>query len=207
MKTKKIISALLVGAIAATAAASASAATLTKGTPDGSTEVTAKILGAGPGEVSYIITIPDKVDFGTLEQPTTDTDSYKYVGFRVVATEINNFANNQAVTVYIKDTAANDGKFYLTQKSAETPFTMPYDVYEHSVNDDNRGDYTPMNENSDFGENGYHLCTFATMAEGSAQDVTLALNQRAIYGKELSEIEGDYSGTMVFHSAITTIGG
>lgn len=207
MKTKRLISVLLAGALAATAAVSASAATLTNENPDGSTEVTAQILGAEPGDVSYIITIPDKVDFGTLEQPETDTDSYKYLGFNVEATEINNFANNQAVTVYVKDSSADDGQFYLTQKDSASPFTMSYDVYERVVDDTNRSEYVPMNQSGDWGEYGYHLCSFGAQAQGVLQDVTLALNQKAIYGQNLDEIAGDYSGTMVFHSAITTVGG
>lgn len=207
MKTRKIITALLAGVIAATATVSVSAATLTGESPDGSTEVTAKIEGAGPGEVSYIITIPDKVDFGTLSQPETNEDSYKYVGFNVVATELNNFSARQAVSVHIKDSVSEDGQFYLTQKETETPFTISYDVFERSVDDTNRLDYTPMNESGTQGEYGYHLCTFTAGTEGTVQDVTLALNQKKLYGQDLNTIAGDYSGTMVFHSAITTFGG
>lgn len=48
MKTKKIISVLLAGALAATAAISVSAAELTDNNPDGSTEVTARIEGGEP---------------------------------------------------------------------------------------------------------------------------------------------------------------
>lgn len=206
MKTRKFITALLAGVIAATATVSVSAATLTGEAPDGSTEVTAKIEGAGPGEVSYIITIPDKVDFGTLAQPETDQDSYKYIGFNVVATELNNFSVRDAVSVHMKDSVSDDGQFYLTQKDSASPFKMSYDVYEHVVDDANRLDYTPMNEN-DAGEYGYHLCTFTSGSEGAVQDVTLALNQRKLYGQDLNTIAGDYSGTMVFHSTLTTIGG
>lgn len=207
MKTKKIITALLVGAIAVTATVSASATTLTNNSPDGSAEITAKIEGAGPGDVSYIITIPDKVDFGTLSQPEIDEDSYKYVGFNVVATELNNFSTRQAVSVHIKDSVSDDGQFYLTQKASASPFTIPYDVYERVIDDTNRTDYTPMNESGTHSEYGYHLCTFTSDSEGAVQDVTLALNQKKLYGQSLDTIAGDYSGTMVFHSTLTTLGG
>lgn len=206
MKTRKIITALLAGVIAATATVSASAVTLTNDSSDGSTEITAKIEGAGPGDVSYIITIPDKVDFGTLSQPEADQDSYKYVGFDVVATELNNFSTRQAVSVHIKDSISDDGQFYLTQKNSASPFKMSYDVYERVVDDANRLDYTPMNESDTPGEYGYHLCTFTSDSEGAVQDVTLALNQKKLYGQDLDNIAGDYSGTMVFHSALTTFG-
>ena len=67
--------------LAATGVVSASAATLTNENPDSSTEVTARIEGTQPGDVSYVITIPDMVDFGTLTQPQTDTQSNKYLNF------------------------------------------------------------------------------------------------------------------------------
>lgn len=206
MKAKKIITFLLAGVIAATATVSASAATLTQDSPDGSTEITARIEGAGPGDVSYVITIPDKVDFGTLSQPEADEDSYKYVGFNVEATEIKNFSARQAVSVHIKDSISDDGQFYLTQKDSETPFAISYDVYERVVDDTNRFDYTPMNETSAQSEYGYHLCTFTSGSQGAVQDVTLALNQKKLYGQNLNNIAGDYSGTMVFHSALITLG-
>lgn len=207
MKIKKIIVALLSGVLATTAVVSASAATLTNSNPDGSTEITAKIEGAGPGDVSYVITIPEKVDFGTLVQPETDTDSFKYIGFNVEATEIKNFSTLQSVSVYVKDSSSEDGQFYITQKESASPFTIPYDVYERTVDDTNRADYTPMNESGSMSEYGYHLCTFASTAEGAVQNVTLALNQKKLYGQDLNDIAGDYSGTMTFHSAVTTIGG
>lgn len=207
MKTKKIIAALLAATLATTAAVSASAATLTEQNPDGSTEVTARIEGANPGDVSYVITIPDKVDFGTLTQPETDTDSYKYLDFDVVATELNNLEARQAVSVFLKDGTSDDGQFYLTQKDKANPFTISYNVYENVVDDTNIIDYTPMNQSGDTGEYGYHLCTFTSGAQGAVQDVTLALNQKNLFGQNLDDIAGDYSGTMVFHSALTTIGG
>ena len=208
MKTRKIITALLAGVIAATATVSVSAATLTEQNPDGSTEVTARIEGAAPGDVSYVITIPDKVDFGTLKQPeTNESDSYKYLGFEVVATELNNLETRQAVSVFIKDSTSDDGQFYLTQKDTANPFTIAYDVYENTVDDNNIVDYTPMNQSGDTGEYGYHLCTFTSGAQGAVQNVTLALNQKNLFGLNLDDIAGDYSGNMVFHSALTTIGG
>lgn len=133
MKTKKIIAALLAGVLGTTAVVSASAATLTNENPDGSTEITARIEGAGPGDVSYVITIPDKVDFGTLTQPETETDSYKYIGFIVVATQLN--FEKGAVSVYVKDSAAADGQFYIKQKDVENPFTISYDAFERVVDD------------------------------------------------------------------------
>ncbi|MGN0550323.1 MAG: hypothetical protein ACI4I4_00575 [Acutalibacteraceae bacterium] len=200
MKTKKIISALLAGILATTAVVSASAATLTNVTPDNSTEVTANIVD--PGSVSYVITIPETADFGTLTQPeNTDTDHYTFYDFQVEATELN-IKNNQGVTVYMKDANSADNQFYISQKNMETPFTIAYDVYDTPVNAGNVDTYEAINTTAEPGQYGYHLCTFLYGTDGSTQPVTLALNQNALYGQTLSDIAGDYSGTITFHSTL-----
>lgn len=92
MKTNRLLSIILAGTLAATAAVTASAQTLEGTFNDdertGNTEVKARIEAGEPGEVNYIITIPDSVDFGTLQQPETDTDSNKYIKTEVTATKI-----------------------------------------------------------------------------------------------------------------------
>lgn len=205
MKTKKIFAALLAGVLAATTIVSASAATLTYQNPDGSTKVTAIIEGSSPGEVSYVITIPDAVSFGTLTQPEDSiNDSYKYCNFQVEATELNNFKKSDAVSVYLKDGSENnDVYFYLTQEDGNYSFV--YDVYERVVNDDNIADYTPMNESGVPGEYGYHLCTFGSNTQGTLQDVTLAFNQKYLCGTDINDLAGNYSGSLVFHSSLIEI--
>ena len=200
MKTKKIISALIAGIIATTAVMSASAATLSNVTPDGSTEVKANIVD--PGAVSYVITIPETADFGTLTQPDSiDTDHYAIYRFDVEATELN-LKSNQGVTVYMKDSTSIDDQFYLEQQNTETPFKISYDVYDTTVTVDNINTYEPINNTAEPGTYGYHLCTFLSDAQGRTQPVNLALNQNALYGQTLSDIAGDYSGTITFHSSL-----
>ena len=200
MKTKKIISALIAGIIATTAVMSASAATLSNVTPDGSTEVKANIVD--PGAVSYVITIPETADFGTLTQPENiDTDHYAIYRFDVEATELN-LKSNQGVTVYMKDSTSTDDQFYLEQQNTETPFKISYDVYDTTVTVDNINAYEPINNTAEPGTYGYHLCTFLSDAQGRTQPVNLVLNQNALYGQTLSDIAGDYSGTITFHSSL-----
>lgn len=200
MKTKKIISALIAGIIATTAVMSASAATLSNVTPDGSTEVKANIVD--PGAVSYVITIPETADFGTLTQPENiDTDHYAIYRFDVEATELN-LKSNQGVTVYMKDSTSTDDQFYLEQQNTDTPFKISYDVYDTTVTVDNINAYEPINNTAEPGTYGYHLCTFLSDAQGRTQPVNLALNQNALYGQTLSDIAGDYSGTITFHSSL-----
>lgn len=200
---RKIISVLLAGILAATMAVSVSAANLTDVNPFNSTDVTAKIVN--PGAVSYVITIPATADFGTLTVPeNTENDNYTFYGFQVEATELN-IMTGTAVSVWLKDGSSSDGQFYISQKDAETPFKIQYDVYAASVDASSVGSSTPVNNNTQ-GENGYHLVTFAANQQGAVQNVTLALNQNALADQNLAAIAGNYSGTIAFHSALISVG-
>ena len=198
---KKMITVLLAGALAAASVVPVAAGTATDVNVGGSTTVTASIVD--PGAVSYVITIPDTADFGTLTQPESiDTDHYTFSGFIVEATELN-IKNNQGVTIYMKDSSATDNQFYISQGIEENPFTIAYDVYDTPVNADNVDNFDSLNSMpSSAGNYGYHLCSFLYGSDGKTQPVTLALNQNALYGKTISDIAGDYSGTITFHSAL-----
>lgn len=205
MKTKKIMAALLAGVLATTAVVSASAATLSDVTPEQSVEVTANITD--PGTVSYTITIPDSADFGQLTMPDSDTDSYVFRSFEVEATELN-IKSNQLVSVWVKDSCSDfetDGQFCISQKDAADPFKIQYDVYTGTVDENNISTSTAINSSGTPGTYGYHLCSFKYGTQGTKTTNTLALNQKALYGQEYSAIAGDYSGTILFHSALQEI--
>lgn len=204
MKIKKLIAVLIAVVFATSSVMSVSAAELSDVTPENSTEVTANIVD--PGSVSYVITIPATADFGTLTQPESDeNDNYTFYVFQVEATELK-IKSNQAVTVYMKDRDSDDNKFYISQNDVSSPFKIAYDVYDTSVNEETVANYTPINATSTPGQYGYHLCTFRAGTTGSKQDVTLALNQNALYGQNIFDIAGDYSGTITFHSALVEVG-
>ena len=212
MKIKKLIAVLIAVVFATSSVMSVSAAELsdvtpensTEVTPENSTEVTANIVD--PGSVSYVITIPATADFGTLTQPESDeNDNYTFYVFQVEATELK-IKSNQAVTVYMKDRDSDDNQFYISQNEVSSPFKIAYDVYDTSVNEETVANYTPINATSTPGQYGYHLCTFRAGTTGSKQDVTLALNQNALYGQNIFDIAGDYSGTITFHSALVEVG-
>ncbi len=204
MKIKKLIAVLIAVVFATSSVMSVSAAELSDVTPENSTEVTANIVDLG--SVSYVITIPATADFGTLTQPESDeNDNYTFYVFQVEATELK-IKSNQAVTVYMKDRDSDDNKFYISQNDVSSPFKIAYDVYDTSVNEETVANYTPINATSTPGQYGYHLCTFRAGTTGSKQDVTLALNQNALYGQNIFDIAGDYSGTITFHSALVEVG-
>ena len=198
MKTRKILALSMAVATMVTASTAAFAAELTLSSTTGNTEVTANIQD--PGEISYVITIPDKVDFGTLTPPETDTDSFKDVPYEVTAVNIEGLSEDQYVLIRLKDKDATeeDSQFYLTQKtSPNTKFI--YDVYNISPIENH---YSPLASVSMTEPNGYFLVAFDKI--GAKTTGTLRFNQKQLYGKDISEIAGDYSGTMVFTSSILT---
>ena len=140
MKAKTIISIALAAAMAATSIISVSAGTIEL-TPDnnsGNTEVKAHISGAPtPGDVSYIITIPDVVDFGELTQPAENTDSFKDVPFTVKLTELSGTSfdpDAQQISVYVKDQNAttDDSEFYIANKTNPS-IKLGYEVFRSSA--------------------------------------------------------------------------
>ena len=197
MKTRKILALSMAVATMVTASTAAFAAELTPSSTTGNTEVTANIQD--PGAVNYIITIPDKVDFGTLTQPETDTDSFKDVKFTVTATKIENLSDNNRVAVAVKDKDAtvDDDQFYITQKTSPNTKLM-YLVYDT----DTIGESDNHLAEGVMGNDGYDLAYFKN--QGQSATGTIRLNQKQLYGKDIAEIAGDYSGTMVFTSSILT---
>ena len=198
MKTRKILALSMAVATMVTASTAAFAAELTPKSTVGETEIAANIQASG--EISYVITIPDKVDFGTLTPPETDTDSFKDVPYEVTAVNIEGLSEDQYVLIRLKDKDATeeDSQFYLTQKtSPNTKFI--YDVYNISPIENH---YSPLASVSMTEPNGYFLVAFNEI--GAKTTGTLRFNQKQLYGKDISEIAGDYSGTMVFTSSILT---
>lgn len=205
IRRNKVIAAILSVIIAGSAAASVSAANLTNDSNDGGAEVTAKVSGADePGNVSYIIKIPEKLDFGTLTIPDNDnTDHFKDIDFNIEATDVKGLQDTGwFIRVKVKDQSyAMDEQelFYINQASASYPnysagnnkFTYSFYTNNGSLNSitDNRKD-----------ENGFNIAFFN--AAGQKAACRLRLNQNQLYGTELKKIAGDYSGRVIFHSSI-----
>ena len=99
----------------------------------------------------------------------------------------------------------DDEQFYITQQNVESPFKISYDIYTGDINDENIMENTAINNDESPTVNGYHFTSFGSETEGSVQPGTLVLNQKDLYGKDLDEIAGDYSGTMTFHSSIVSL--
>ena len=205
MKAKKIITIALAAAMALTAAVSVSAETkLTDQSPGGKTEVTAKIEGGDvPGDVTYEITIPDVVTFGTLHQPASnDADDFVFADYTVTADKITGLEADQQVSVYVRDqnaTVDGDHEFWIANKS-DSSKKFKYDVFDVRQIDANTDS---INQNNMSSAAGYFLEGFTEA--GQAVDGTLRLNQLQLYGQNIADLVGEYSGYMVFFSTIESV--
>ena len=195
MKAKNFLALSVALVTVATASTAAFALELDQDSSTGNFEVTANIQS--PGKVNYTVTIPEKVDFGTLTQPDTNSDSFKDVKFEVNATKVENLPDRKRLAVYVKDqnATADDGFFYITQKTSPNT-KLRYDVYDTSKIEDI--DYPLSDDEMD--PDGYLFKYFRHTGEYSIG--TLRLNQKQLYDKDIYEIAGDYSGYMVFTTSI-----
>ena len=202
MKAKKILTVTSALIMAVTAATPAYAAEFTEISPGGETEVTAQILGDA-GDVTYVISIPDVVDFGVLTQPADDTaDDFKTVDYTVTATKIEGLdAATQKVSVYVKDenaTVDGDQDFFIANKT-DSSKKLSYDIFDTTTITSTT---VPVN-NTMTKPVGFYLHGFIT--EGEAVEGSLRINQIQLCGYALSDIVGDYSGHMVFFSTVETV--
>lgn len=199
MKAKKLVTLTLAAAMVAASSVSVFAAELTDTDSTGQTEVKAHISG-NAGNVSYIITIPDVIDFGELTQPEDNsTDHFKDVNYEVKATKIVGLDDQtQNINVYVRDQNASVGgvdDFFITNKN-NANLSFEYSVFNTPDPTNN----SALNDTNMPQAVGYHLHSFDT--EGDTMTGVLRFNQNNIYGYDITQIAGDYSGYMVFFSTI-----
>ena len=207
MKSRKIVTIALAAALAMSASLAVSAEgtkQLTKNNPSDFTEVKAHIDGH-TGAVSYIIEIPEVVDFGNLTQPETNDNSYIAKAYDVTAVEIKGLATDaqgnvtQQVSVYVKDENATttNSNFYIANTDPAKDYKLQYHVFDTTNITETTPPLSSVTMSSD---KGYLLKAFTE--QGQKVNGTLVLNQNQLFGKDLEAMSGDYSGHMVFYSEI-----
>lgn len=169
--------------------------TLTDTDPLGDTTVTANVSN---GDVTYIISIPDTINFGRLTQPTDNTSPHMAeVGYTVGAIQIEGMdTKTSRVAVLMKDSTAGR-KFQITgQDTANAGKTLSYSVMEgeNAATDISAGTWFT---------NGYLLAAFGKENESIAG--SLQLDQNQLYGVNMSSWAGKYQGTINFFSKIASI--
>ena len=201
MTIKKLITIALSAALLSATAVSVSAATLTDQETTGQSKVLARIDGSTPTGITYKISIPDTIDFGTLVQPANADNSYKAIGYNVKLDEVNGLdPTTQHIAVYVKDPNASmneDQNFYITN-NADSKIAFKYSVFK--VPADQVQDSMSLNSNPMTKPVGFPLDNFSVV--GDEVNGTLVINQAQLYGKSLADIAGEYSGYMVFFSAV-----
>lgn len=199
MMKKRLVAMVLTMAVAMTGSMVAFAEEeLTNIQPAGATSVEADILDGGGGDVSYIISIPEKIDFGTLQMPSDDSVGHpKKVDFNVSAVEINNLdTTTSRVAVLMKDAVTGDKTFQITGASGtNNSKVLTYNVLSSAGVDITSGTEYP---------NGYLFAAFSVA--GQSINGTLSLEQNQLLDdKEVANWAGDYFGTINFYTAIASL--
>ena len=159
----------------------------------GDTQVTATVE-ENSNKASYVIRIPDTVDFGKIQQPETEGDAYSYKDITVSCITADNLAAGNAIAVLVKDASANEltDPFCLTHnENSECVLT-----YEIMNNDESI-------QNGTWYANGFLFNTF-TAAGQEARD-QLRLNRGQLYNRDLSVWGGQYTGTLNFYTKIVNV--
>lgn len=171
-----------------------SAAEMTNVDPAGNTEVTANVSNSG--DVTYLISIPDKINFGTLQQPKDNsTEHLAKRNYTVEAVQITGLdTTNSRVAVVLRDPDSSTGGFKITGQSASNSGkALNYSIYNNGT------DITVGN----MFQNGYLLTTFDKAGESVTGELRLEQNQ--LYGVSLEEWAGSYKGTISFYSRVASL--
>lgn len=166
--------------------------TLTDTQQTGETSVTAEVV-QNDNQPTYAIVIPDTVDFGQIQQPTTSETAYVSTTITVQCERAENLASGQAVSVLVRDNTATyerDPFKLANNMGGELQYEM-IDEAGRSI------------QNNAWFDNGFPYAAFT----GGGQDevMTLRLNKAQLYGKDLTTWGGQYSGTLTFTTRIASI--
>lgn len=137
----------------------------------GDTNITATATQNDP---TYIITIPETIDFGTVTRMAagaSDGDAIKEQTFNVIASDVQNLFDDDRIVVRV-----NASSLTLTTTGA----TLPFSVYKN-------GNTTALTGAT---------ALFAQFTANSSQGGSVKIDQRQITKA------GDYSGTMTFSVSV-----
>lgn len=160
----------------------------------GDTQVT-ETVEENENKASYVIQIPDTVDFGKIQQPETEGDAYSYKDIKVSCITADNLAAGTAIAVLVKDASATE---------SSDPFSLTHNTHSDCVLN-----YEIMNNNDESIQNGtwYANGFLFNLFTGAGQEATdkLRLNRNQLYNKDLSVWGGQYTGTLNFYTKIVDV--
>lgn len=152
----------------------------------GDTDIDALVASQGP---SYTVTVPSKIDFGTLHIPSVDGDDYVEQTFSIKVSNVHNLAAGQYIAVRVQD--SDNQKDFKLSYTTDLAKTLPYDMQTMGG--------TSITENTYDVAGGYQL--FTTNKDTDKPTYQLVLNQRALFGKD-SSWSGAYEGKMTFYAGL-----
>lgn len=161
------------------------------------TQVTATVTDETSAP-KYVVSIPDKVDFGTLYIPESNDVNYKTTDITVKCVNATDLPLGSAVAVWVKDedSLLDSTAFKLKKDGNSTDKTLDYEmIRENGVNV-----ATSANWNDSYGFL-YHAFT----AAGQSLTNTLRLDQGQLYTKQ-GEWCGEYSGNLTFYVKVANMG-
>ena len=160
----------------------------------GTTKIVINVEAAAADTPTYIVTIPEKVDFGTVQQPSTAGEDYEVQSINVGCSQLTNLKLGQRVLVRVKDSTATskDDPFKVVNGKNEV---LNYDI----VNIE--GDANIRNANT-WTDNGYLIASFAYSNQG--ETFRLKLDKGQLYGKDMAEYGGEYTGSLLFNTSVAT---
>ena len=193
---KRLMAGLCAATLTATpvlAAEPAGTKNLTNITAGDTTSVEANVTGADI--VSYVIQIPEKVDFGTIQQPNASGIEYIETSLTVSCESLEGLKSAQSLAVLVKDSEAveNSDPFKL-KNVRDSDAVMTYTIVNQEGNNI---------QDLRWYENGFLFNAF-TSAGQTATDI-LKLDRGQLYGKDLDKWGGRYTGTLNFYSKIASI--
>ncbi len=164
---------------------------LTNVSQSGDTTVTAKVSN---GAVSYMVSIPESVDFGTLKQPRDEqADNTVSKTITVAATQLEGLTGTDRLVVLMQDLEGRaDYAFYIKGQDDN--------------NADKKLEYVPKSNpagvlvsDGNLYANGFLIADFKSVGE---VNLDLVLDQNQLIGVDLSGYAGSYQGTISFYSKI-----
>lgn len=160
----------------------------------GETTVKAEVV-ENDNQPTYTIVIPDTVEFGQIQLPTTAADAYVTTSITVKCTNVSNLGSEQAISVLVKDSDAyNADSSFLLKNNPNTDCELVYEMLNEAGQ---------SIQNTTWYTDGFLYAAFTSA--GQSKLMTLRLNKAQLYGKDLATWGGEYTGTLNFTTKIGSI--
>ena len=202
MKMKKTWIPLLAAATVVMGAVPAAAVEVEQPTTDltetitsGDTAVTASVQPVDAGDVTYVVSIPSRVDFGQLKRPAAGENPVIDMSAAVGLKQAENL-EGKAIGVFVQDAAKGTQGFVLRgQDAANSDKELDYEIKLSETGAVlNTSNLTPQ-------VNGFLVAAFKEAPQSVGLHFLLDQGQLSD-GSDLAQWAGNYRGTITFYSKV-----